>query len=53
MLKIGYEVLWLAGVALAPGQIQETYTNPVHALSVNSDSHVLFHGGTAGLEISF
>jgi hypothetical protein len=53
MLKIGYEVLWLAGVALAPGQIQETYTNPVYALGVNSNSHVLFHGGPAGLEFSF
>ena len=53
-LKIGYEALWLAGVALAPGQIQETYAaNPVYALGVNSNSHVLFHGGTAGLEISF
>ena len=56
-LKIGYEVLWLAGVALAPGQIQETYSTSspttVSALGVNSNSHVLFHGGTAGLEISF
>ena len=25
-LKAGYEALWLDGVALAPGQIQETYT---------------------------
>ena len=24
-LKVGYEALWLDGVALAPGQIQETY----------------------------
>jgi hypothetical protein len=52
-LKLGYEALWLSGVALAPGQIQETYTNPVSALGVNSNSHVLFHGGTIGLEFSF
>ncbi len=56
-LKLGYEVLWLAGVALAPGQIQETYSTSspttVTALGVNSGSHVLFHGGTAGLEFSF
>ena len=56
-LKIGYEVLWLEGVALAPGQIQDTHTTyaPIGAtaLGVNSNSHVLFHGGTAGLEISF
>ena len=55
-LKLGYEALWLYGVALAPGQIQETYeTAPatVTALGVNSDSGVLFHGATAGLEFSF
>ena len=52
-LKLGYEALWLAGVALAPGQIQKTFTTPVSALGVNSGSHVLFHGGTAGLEFSF
>jgi hypothetical protein len=56
-LKIGYEVLWLAGVALAPGQIQDTYSAfapvSVTSLGVNSDSDVLFHGATAGLEFSF
>jgi hypothetical protein len=56
-LKLGYEALWLDGVALAPGQIQETYNTfapvSVTALGVNSDSSVLFHGATAGLEFSF
>lgn len=55
-LKLGYELLWLAGVALAPGQIQETYTiapATVYALGVNSDYDVLFRGVTAGLEILF
>ena len=56
-LKIGYEILWLAGVALAPGQIQETYTiyspTNVYTRGVNSRSDVLFHGATAGLEFSF
>ncbi len=56
-LKAGYEVLWLDGVALAPGQIRETLTTqssaPVHALGVNSGSSVLFQGVTAGLEYSF
>ena len=54
-LKVGYEALWLEGVALAPGQIQETYaTHPaaVHALGVKT-SGVFFHGATAGLEYSF
>jgi len=54
-LKAGYEALWLAGVALAPGQIQETFTIPsnVLALGVNRGSSVLFQGATFGLEYSF
>ena len=53
-LKAGYEALWLDGVALAPGQIQETLTlSNVRALGVNSSSSVLFQGATFGLEYSF
>lgn len=53
-LKVGYEALWLAGVALAPAQINETYTaSTVSALGVNCGSNVLFHGATFGLEYSF
>lgn len=53
-LEAGYEALWLDGVALAPGQIQETSTQAtVRALGVNCASNVLFQGGTFGLEYSF
>ncbi|MFA6075611.1 MAG: hypothetical protein WCV63_05805 [Negativicutes bacterium] len=54
-LKAGYEVLWLDGIALAPGQIQKTYAAPndVHALGINSGSNVLFQGATCGLGYSF
>ena len=63
-LKAGYEALWLDGVALAPGQIRETYTTspspsspstPVSAsaLGVNCRSNALFQGVTFGLEYSF
>ena len=53
-LKVGYEALWLDGVALAPGQIQETLTTAsVRALGVNCGSNVLFQGATVGLEYSF
>ncbi len=55
-LKVGYEALWLEGVALAPEQIEETYTtspNIVTARGVNSGSGVIFHGAMAGLEYSF
>jgi hypothetical protein len=51
----GYEALWLVGVALAPGQIDQTYAAPsnVRALGVNHGSNVLFQGATFGLEYSF
>lgn len=56
-VQAGYEALWLVGVAVAPGQIQETLTTgsraPVHALGVNAGSDVIFHGFTAGLSYSF
>jgi opacity protein-like surface antigen len=54
-VKVGYEALWLGGVALAPGQIQETLTSPtsVTALGVNCRSNALFQGGAVGLEYSF
>ena len=54
-LKVGYKALWLDGVALTPGQIQETSSTPssVRALGVNCGSGVLFHGAIAGLEYSF
>ncbi|MFZ1964891.1 MAG: hypothetical protein WAU78_15735 [Roseiarcus sp.] len=53
-LKVGYEALWLDGVALAPGQIQETLTlAKPRALGVNCGSNVLFQGATFGLEVTF
>jgi hypothetical protein len=57
-LKVGYEALWLDGVALAPGQIRETYTTAppavsARALGVSCGSNVLFQGATFGLEYSF
>jgi hypothetical protein len=56
-LKAGYEAIWLQGVALAPGQTQETDINTViiavQSLGINCNSGVLYHGATAGLEYSF
>ena len=59
-LKAGYELLWLDGVALAPGQIKETIAtehipppSTVQALGINSGSNILFQGFTAGFEYSF
>jgi hypothetical protein len=57
LLKAGYEAIWMQGVALAPGQVQETYVTllpmTVQALGVNCDSGVFYHGATVGLEYSF
>ena len=57
LLRAGYEAIWLQGVALAPGQIQETRTDlktvSAQALGVNCDSGVFYHGATVGLEYAF
>jgi len=61
-LRAGYQAIWLEGVALAPGQIQETYCHYdlavpqneyVQSMGVNCNSGVFYHGATAGLEYSF
>jgi hypothetical protein len=60
-IRAGYEALWLDGVALAPGQIAETYCHysivpqeiTVTPLGVNCNSGVFYHGANAGLELSF
>jgi hypothetical protein len=60
-LKAGYEAIWLQGVALAPGQISETYCYYtalpqdiyVQSLGINCRSGVFYHGATVGLEYAF
>ena len=57
-LKVGYEALWLDGVALAPDRSgKRTRLGPrvvtARALGVNTGSNVLFQGATVGLESSF
>ena len=52
VLRAGYEAIWLQGVALAPGQIDET--NVISgAAGINANSGVFYHGATAGLEYTF
>ncbi|MGD0653291.1 MAG: BBP7 family outer membrane beta-barrel protein [Thermoguttaceae bacterium] len=57
LLRAGYEVIWLQGVALAPAQVQENYITAspiaVQALGVNCNNGVFYHGATAGFEYSF
>jgi hypothetical protein len=57
-LKLAYQAFWLEGVALAPGQIQETYSNitvPVYvqALGIDSRFGVVYQGVAAGIEYAF
>jgi hypothetical protein len=63
-LHAGYEALWLDGLALAPGQISETYTTspspsspktPISAsaLGVNHRGAAFFQGARFGLAYSF
>jgi hypothetical protein len=60
LLKFGYEAMCLQGLALAPGQIPETYSHSlplndiyVRALGINSMSGVFYHGASVGLEYVF
>ena len=56
-IKMGYQMLWLNQVALAPGQIPYVYSGSsptsVSARGVNTGSSILFQGGTIGLEYLF
>jgi hypothetical protein len=60
-LRAGYEALWLQSVALAPGQIPDTYCHSspdlwkisVQPTGVNCSSGAFYHGATVGFEYSF
>ncbi len=52
VLRAGYEAIWLQGLALAPGQIDET--NIITGdIGINANSGVFYHGATAGFEYTF
>ena len=57
LIKVGYNLLWLGNVALAPGQIPQTRAgqNPTSltATGVTAGSSVLFQGVTLGLQYAF
>ena len=56
-IKMGYQLLWLDRVALAPGQIPYVLSGSdptsVTARGVNTGSNILFQGGTVGMEYLF
>ena len=53
--EVGYEMLWLNGIALAPRQIDMTdaAASWVHAFGIAHGSDILFQGITFGLEYQF
>ncbi|MFV1965928.1 MAG: BBP7 family outer membrane beta-barrel protein [Pirellulaceae bacterium] len=50
-LTVGYALVWLDGVALAPEQLDFT-TTPTSGSALNQNGGVLFHGLFAGFEFS-
>ncbi len=54
-VKLGYDALWLGGVALGPAQIAglETTKTSVSAPGIDTGSSKLFNGLSCGLEVSF
>jgi hypothetical protein len=51
-LRGGYQVLWIEGVALAPGQIPVT-SLVAGSADIASSGAIFYHGANAGLEISW
>jgi hypothetical protein len=50
--RIGYQVMWLEGVALPPAQIALSNVS-TRAVGVSADGGVFYHGANAGLEVKF
>lgn len=48
-VRAGYNLLWIAGVALAPDQLDFTYL-PTSGSQIRSDGTVFLHGVSSGLE---
>ena len=51
-LRVGYDVLGLGGVALAPNQLDCTF-QPGSGTSLHTDGWLFLHGAHAGLEASW
>ncbi len=49
-LRGGYQMMWIAGVALAAEQIDSTYLGVPPGALVNSSSDAFYHGAIVGLE---
>jgi hypothetical protein len=52
LLRGGYEVLWIDGIAMAPMQVPLTDLS-AGTTAINADGGVLYHGAFAGLEMNY
>ena len=52
LLRGGYEVLWIDGIAMAPMQVRLTDLS-AGTTAINADGGVLYHGAFAGLEMNY
>ena len=48
-VRAGYNLLWIEGVALAPNQLDFSYT-PTSGSQLNNEGGVFYHGASIGLE---
>jgi hypothetical protein len=51
-LTVGYQLLWVDGLALAPEQLDFT-TEPHSGSGIEDDGDLFFHGGYVGFRILF
>ena len=52
LLRGGYQLMWIDGIALAPSQIPLTNLS-TGTTGINADGGVLYHGGFGGLEVDY
>jgi hypothetical protein len=52
-LSMGYRVLGISGVALAPGQIPHNFSHPVETQRINSKDSLILGGAYSGIDICF
>jgi len=52
-LNVGYRVLGISGVALAPSQIPRNFSNPAEINRINSKDSLILGGAYAGMDFCF
>ena len=52
-VRVGYQLIWIDGVALAPDQIIHTDLTPTSQASLDKNGDVLYYGTTIGLVMEY